>query len=80
MAREGKDWVSIRRRTSKGQKGGGHVYIDDETLLYALRFAEIPENETLVCKRYPLKDSKGTAKIILKIRPREKIKELGELE
>jgi len=80
MAREGNWWVNVRRRLGKGQSGGGHVYIDNETLLNSLKMAEIPLTVPLVCRRYAVKDIKGTAKIILKIRSKEKVAKTGELD
>ena len=67
MAQEPQEWTKATRRTQGG--GGLHLYIDADTLKDAFDYAGIDyfENE-LEIKRYPMKDKKGIAKIILKIR------------
>lgn len=68
MAIESKEWVYASKRVRKGQSGGIHVYIDSNTLGYALQNVNISPNSRLMIKRYPLTGSGKTAKILISIR------------
>jgi len=68
--REKQEWVKLIARYPNSLKGGGLVKIDSETLRIALDNAgiDIDRVMALKVKRFPLKDVKGTAKIVLKLK------------
>jgi len=68
MSYEANEWVSASKRVSKGQSGGIHVYIDSVTLQNSLKNVNISSNSRLMVKRYSLKGSGKTAKILISIR------------
>jgi len=68
MSYEAKEWVYASKRVRKGQSGGMHVYIDSATLRLALQNTNIPINNRLMIKRYPLKCHGKTAKILISIK------------
>lgn len=63
---ETKDWVFIRRRS-----GGAYLHISHKTLDIALEKAQIPPDTPLQVKRYPLRGTKGSARILLCIKERQ---------
>lgn len=68
MTIEGKRWVCASKRVRKAQSGGIHVYINADVLQFALESTNIKPTDKLEVRRYPLKGTKNTAEILLKIR------------
>lgn len=68
MSHEANEWVCASKRVRKGLSGGIHVYIDSDTLQHSLQNVNIPLNSRLKIKRYPLKGSGKTAKILISIK------------
>lgn len=68
MAREANEWSYASKRSNKKLSGGMHVYIDSNTLQVALQNVNISKNSRLKIKRYPLKGSGKTAKILISIK------------
>lgn len=65
--KESNEWVNAIYK-SRGKESGIFVYIDGFSLKVALEHANIPIGSKLKVKRYPLKDVKGTGKIVLKLK------------
>ena len=70
MTLDEREWTKMTRRTKRGT-GGAHVYIDGNTLYWALRRANIDPGVELECRRYPTSGSGKTAQIILRVREKK---------
>lgn len=71
MAHEPQIWMKGQRRT-QNNAGGMHIYIDEDSLRYALEPLEIPLNAELEYARYAMKDkNKRYAQVLIKIREKK---------
>ena len=76
--REAQEWIKLIPRYKNTNRGGGLVKLDSETLRLALGYADIPMDTPLLVRRYPVKGNKGTAEIIIKLKPcKPKLKHKG---
>lgn len=77
MAHEPQQWMKGKRRTNDN-KGGMHVYIDEDTLRYALEPLGIPFESELEYTRHPMRDkNKRHAQVLIKIRATGKKRVVG---
>ena len=67
MAVESKEWVIANYR-KQDVKSGIHIYIDYETLKFALENTNLKLGEPLEIKRFPLKGNGDNAKVLIQIR------------
>ena len=68
MPHESKEWSKATFRCRNGERVGIHVYVDFDTLNYALQESGIKIGSLLEVKKYALSGSKKYAKILLKFR------------
>lgn len=64
-----KEHVKLVSRYPNTARGGGNVKIDSVTLLESLVNAGLDPDQCFIVRRYVLKGNKGTAEILLKIKP-----------
>ena len=69
---ERKEYVKLISRYKNTARGGGLVKIDSESLLESLRNAGLDPDQCFSVRRYVLKGNRGTAEILLKIKPEAK--------